>query len=520
MQKRSLLILTCLLAACQTPQTPVIPSPTPSASPSAETTPSPLPSAEPSALPSIAPSAIPEPTPTPSFVPMPLPSLIPVASPNPNPWGEEYLADLTGRVFNELGQPLQGVKVKVFANAESQPPSVETLTDAEGWYRLKVPNGSLVKIYASASGYSSRSRIEVMKMGTLGHPFANRFDFGVNELEYIQALEQSSRSAMDASRPLALENAPEVIALQPELKQPVAANQTLTLTFNEPMDRDSVEKSLAIRALNNQKLAVDQLSSQDTFTGPGDSEQTSGSLIWTAEAFDFKWNPGDTVLMLQFKPGHAYPANHNQKDFPSLQLTWNAPGSTGLRDKSGASRTKNEFRLNEQISSQSVTFSIAPDLNPFQLKSLAYQTTGSGPVLVLSYNKTLWYETQSRIIAGGMADHFNLRGAEIQAPAEYPGNQGNATAQNAAKNYRVLITNPQSEIEPNLFSGTWFELGGQVVYDSTDPNHQRVLLQLPSTTRPELFQSGHEIALNGVISVLDPAGNPLTVGTPLKVTIP
>jgi hypothetical protein len=118
-----------------------------------------------------------------------------------------------------------------------------------------------------------------------------------------------------------------------------------------------------------------------------------------------------------------------------------------------------------------------------------------------------------------MADFYNLPGAELQSPAEYPGNKGNATARNAAKNYRVLILRP-TEVDFTVFSGTWHDLGGTVVYDPSDASHSRVLLQLPSDYNKGYFAAGHEIQINGVTSILDPAGNPLTVGTPLKVLVP
>lgn len=528
MQKSYLwaLALTFTLTACQAQvvSAPVSPTPTPSPLPTPVITPEPTP------LPSPTPSATPQPTPTPTvtFEPQALPSLIPVPTPVGTPWQGQglFLDRFNGRIFDEKGSALQGVKVRVEFNLEGfSPYSEETLTDATGSYHLNAPSGALIKIHATYPNRAARTRIEVLKIGAIGHPFANRFDFGVNEEDYRLATDQYIRSSMDISRGMTLADAPEVIAVLPELKTgtQLASDTALKLTFSEPVDRSSFEKTVAVRSYKEQKLRVDHLSGQPSLSGSGDVNQPNGSLIWTAEAFDFVWNVGDTSVSLNFKPGHGYPANNNNQDFPMVVLSFNAPerGSQGLADKTGASRDQDWFRLLNSAPSQSLVFTIAQDTTPFGLKNLDYQaaTATNPPVLRLSYNKPIWYSAKSRVIAGGMADFFNLPGAELQAPAEYPGNQGNATARNAAKNYRVLILKPSS-LEPTLFSGTWYELGGHVVYDQTDPSHSRVLLQLPAEHDKTLFASGNEIQINGVTSVLDPAGNALTVGTPLKVLVP
>lgn len=525
MQKSYLWALALILTACQT-QVIVVPTPTPTpipvptavATPTAEPLPSPTPSATP----------LPQPTPTVTFEPQPLPSLIPVPSPSGTPWQGQglFLDRFKGRVMDEQGLPLKGAKVRVDFNLEGFPPFQEdTLTGEDGFYSLNAPSGALIKVQATYPGRATRTRIEVLKIGAIGHAFANRFDFGINEEDYRLSTDQYTRSTMDISRAYTLANAPEVVSVVPELKTGIqlAADKALTLNFSEPIERASFEKTVAIRSFKEQKLRVDHLSGLPTFKGSADLSQPTGTLIWTAEAFDFVWNVGDTAVTLNFKPGHAFPANNNNQDFPMYVLSFNAPdrGSQGLADKTGASRDQDWFRLISTAPSQAVTFAIAQDTTPFALKNLDYQaaTATSPPFLRLSYSKPVWYEAQIRVIAGGMADFFNLPGAELQAPAEYPANQGNATARNAAKNYRVLILRPTA-VDATVFSGSWYDLGGTVVYDKTELGHTRVLLQLPADYNKAYFASGHEIQINGVTSILDPAGNELTVGTPLKVMVP
>jgi len=69
----------------------------------------------------------------------------------------------------------------------------------------------------------------------------------------------------------------------------------------------------------------------------------------------------------------------------------------------------------------------------------------------------------------------------------------------------------------NTFQNTPFLFAHAKISETTD---SRVLLQLPSDYNKGYFATGHEIQINGVTSILDPAGNPLTVGTPLKLKVP
>lgn len=522
--KFSFLTLLLVLSACQATVVQPVEQPTPAPTPAPTALPTPVPTPEPT--PTATATPLPTPSPTVTFSPMPLPDLIPVPTPASSAWGgnEGLLDTFNGRVFDEHGTALKGARVLAEMSPVASLPAykTETLTDENGDYVLKAPAGVLLNISVTFPGLTARKRVEVLKIGKVGHPYDNRFDFGVNEETYRLTTDQYTRAVMDGSRKSALENAPEVIAVAPSLKDlKIAPDKALSLTFSESVDRSSLEKTLAIRAFHNQKLKVDQLSGQNTFLGSANTEEPSGDLVWTAEAFDLHWNVGDTVLTLNFKPGHSFPANNNDTDFPSYILSFNAISNEGLTDKTGAGRQKNWFRLQNNDYNQSLKFTVGPDTTPPSLKSLEYlpaQDNGA-PSLRLSYSEPLWLSTRSRVVAGGMADFFNLPGAELQAPAEYPGNKGNATARNAAKNYRVLILRP-TEVDFTVFSGTWYDLGGTVIYDPSDASHSRVLLQLPSDYNKGYFATGHEIQINGVTSILDPAGNPLTVGTPLKLKVP
>jgi hypothetical protein len=530
MQKWSMFGLSLFLVACQ-PATPIqappsaSPSPTPTAMPTPEPTSLPQATATPTEPP--APSL---PSATPTFEPQALPSLIPVPSVAAAPWqgGWLELTEFKGMVYNDQGLPLDGAKVKVEMKVDYLPPySQETRTE-QGLYRLMAPTGSLIELNVSYPGLAARKRTEVLKIGALSHPFANRFDFGTNETEYLSTTDQYARASMDASRILALADSPEVVKVEPDLKNlKIAHDSGFTLYFSEPIERASLEASLAIRSFKNQKLQVDKLSGKTTLSGSENIQQPDGDLVWTSDAFDKVWSVGDQSLKLVFKPGYGWPANSNETDFPQYLISFNAPGSAGLglQDKTGATRLQDWFRLKPYEVTQSLSLTVAADNSPFFLKELTYQTGTETekdltlPSLFLRYSKPIWLDARSRMIAGGMADFYNLPGAELQSPAEYPNNKGNATARNAAKNYRVLIIKPGST-DPALFSGTWFELGGSVVYDLTDPGHSVVKLLLPTDYDKSLFQAGNQIQINGVISILDPAGNALTVGTPLSVLIP
>ena len=56
-----------------------------------------------------------------------------------------------------------------------------------------------------------------------------------------------------------------------------------------------------------------------------------------------------------------------------------------------------------------------------------------GDCILVIYDQPMLIETSPHPLAGGMEDVNNVPGSELEAPAEYPHHQGNATKKKTAK---------------------------------------------------------------------------------------
>jgi len=133
-----------------------------------------------------------------------------------------------------------------------------------------------------------------------------------------------------------------------------------------------------------------------------------------------------------------------------------------------------------------------------------------GDSVLVVYKTSMLIPAQPHPLAGGMQDLNNVPGSELEAPAEYPGNSGNATGRNAARNYRVKIT-PAPYSRTQAFEGTWAELGGKAIYHPSD-QHKRMVLLVPPEPAQNLFEPGDQVEITVAESVKGPHGKKLKAG--------
>lgn len=245
----------------------------------------------------------------PSDGPTPIPSQRPTAQPTPLPSATSDISVIenttgNGRVFDAQGNPVEGARVVARSLNSSVPFIAETTTSRDGSYSFNnVPPGIQIEITVYKEGYAPRTRVEVLKSNKQGDPNANRYDFGS---------EQGS--------PNALSDAPEIIAVQ--LAQPTPDNplEQLTLRFSEPMDRSSVEGTLALYGTD------------------GDGNADPAQRVVPADALIFNWSSDESEVTLRLRePLEAEVAT-------TLTLAFLDNGGT-LRDKSGTVRTETPFNL-------------------------------------------------------------------------------------------------------------------------------------------------------------------------------
>ena len=86
-----------------------------------------------------------------------------------------------GKLFDDLGVPLDGATVKVRSLNPSVPFEAETVTVGGTFAFNNAPSGVQVEITTSKAGYATRKRVEVLKSNKQGDPNANRYDFGAGQ---------------------------------------------------------------------------------------------------------------------------------------------------------------------------------------------------------------------------------------------------------------------------------------------------------------------------------------------------
>jgi len=86
-----------------------------------------------------------------------------------------------GKLFDDLGVPLEGATVKVRSLNTSVPYEAETYTVGGVFAFNNVPSGIQIEIITSKVGFATRKRVEVIKSNKQGDPNANRYDFGTDQ---------------------------------------------------------------------------------------------------------------------------------------------------------------------------------------------------------------------------------------------------------------------------------------------------------------------------------------------------
>lgn len=445
--------------AAEPGQSPV-PTPTPdaSASPGATVSANPAPAATVSATPGTAPA--PSGSPVPSTSPEPILNYDPSTDKN---------TTFNGKVFDFEGNPLEGVKVVARSLSSSSSFERETVTKGGSYSFNNAPAGIQIEIVASLAGYASRRRVEVLKSNTDGTPQLNRYDFGTD------GSPGSTGSAITA-----LDDSPEVIKVTPGRgASGVDPGASISLSFSEAMDPESVEDTFSIRAYSNTRFSVDKRGEGFSFVGDGKLETVSNDLIYDINAFEPSWNSDKTQLTLSFKDQGALPTDTLSSEVPDYQIVFNTAQGRRISDADGKSRASLHFHLSDSSLEESCRFSVKPDQTAPKIGGMdavsAESGNEDGDALRISYNEPMIYETLARDIAGGLEDRSDIAGSQVAAPAGHPAAVSHATARGAAENYAVFIDQGGGE----TVNMSWAELGGSVVYDREDDSNQTVLLQPP-----------------------------------------
>ncbi|MGE3726333.1 MAG: VWA domain-containing protein [Candidatus Sericytochromatia bacterium] len=249
-----------------------------------------------------APTPVPVGTPVPQNTPEPLPSATSDIS-------VIEKSTFNGKIFDDSGRPLDGVKVRVRSLNSSVPFEAETVT-AGGTYAFNnAPSGVQVEIVLSQEGFADRTRVEVIKSNKQGDPNANRYDFGTD----------GSNSAFSAGYN-AFTDKPEVRAAAWLREQVDAPPQGLTLNFSEPMDKASVEKNISLHLRNVSVLG----------------EQVAGP-----SQFQFVWSSDARVVQVKLPTGL-------QLEGDLSKYSWGLQAGDGkILDTTGVARTEKYFKLTD-----------------------------------------------------------------------------------------------------------------------------------------------------------------------------
>lgn len=503
-----LLSLSLFLSACpeQNTNQPDTPSAESTATASPEATDAPVPEPTGSPTPETRPSATPDSTPTPSAEPAPsaTASATPEASTTPDatPTSEPTaISDISvvetttfnGAVFDDTQSPLDDVNVSARSLNSAVEWSEQTQTVGGTYVFNNAPSGVQIEITASKEGFSTRSRVEVLKSNKEGDPSANRYDFGNNGVE--------TRFSKDY---LSLSERPEVVGISPARNATgVSPGTSFTLSFNKPMETKTVEDTFSIRAFTSAQLSVDstnsragettlvdgdgqnvQIANSNTLLGVGDIDAINGTQIWNKEAFEFSWNSDETEVTFTFKDEIQLPTDKESPRTPDYQIAFKSfdGGDRTITDQSGKSRSEKHFKLTSGDYEDSIKFSIASDETRPELVNVAAQTDenkgNKGDAIFVTYSERMILYAQDKAIAGGM-DTAN-GGSYMRAAGAYPGAVGlsSASPEGTARNYRVKITRGASGSFIK-FDGNWSDLGGTAIYNSADVTHKSVLLVPP-----------------------------------------
>ncbi len=526
------------ISACNS--TPL--SPTASPSPLQTTTPStsptmavqPIATASPALVPTATPYVSPTSKPFPPYFPMPTPS---VYSPTktgltPESCAAVYQAELDwvsrndilqGYIFDDNAQLMEDVRVTAEFNNYSFSYYSEQKTQ-RGYYQFPcAAAGARVNLTAQKPGYTSRSRVEIIKANR-GQPNYNRYDFGRDANPFTEDFSASYEGLSDQ---------PEVTLVTPARNGTGLSPITdFILQFSEPMDRQSVEDAFTVRSFKNHKLSVDNtmnkfpseqgfkytLNGKDAnthFGSPHFYEISNGTPIYDSSAFNFTWNADDTQVIFQFKPGLSLPTDKIPEFTPHYQVAFKhfTNENRTLRDKTGVERKEKHFKLTDGDFEDAYQFQVKADQQMPSLKEARWVGfSGQTPTLLLQYSEPMLLKTYSLNLAGGMADELP---SCKQAPAGFSGAQL-CTAIKAAENYQIKVTGPDGRVG---YQGPWSRLGGEASYASWDASYRTIVLS--SKSIHPAFVTGAQVEITANPDIVDPAGNPLSNSqTPLKVLIP
>jgi len=479
-----------LLAACSPAETPTTPSsPLPTSVPSQEPVP------EPTAEPTTAPTAMP--TAVPTAVPTSVPSAEPTATPGPVSSLQPSTEDIStiekttfnGQINDDTSAPLDGVTV-VGRSLNSSVPYEETTTTAGGSYAFNnAPSGVQIEITATRAGYTTRRRVEVLKSNKQGDPKANKYDFGPGGVDHNGTINNGLSDLPEVTRVIPGRNA-----------SGVDPKTSFVVGFSEPMDKQSVEDTFAVRSYNARRLTVDNgRTTGNTVEGnatiatwdgtSGDAlikNSATGTQIWDKDAFTINWNSDATEVTFAFKEERLLPTDKDSNLVPDYRVSFanfNNPTDRLFKDSAGVSRNHHHFKLTDGPFEDSYKFAIRTDTAAPTISGITAQTDENqgtnGDAVSVRFSERMIIYSRGVTIAGGMD---MVAGSETKAPGAYPGTfvMGSSTDANAvAKNYQVRIVE-SGAAGVTKYAGTWGALGGRAVFDTNDVTHKTVLLLPPS----------------------------------------
>lgn len=246
--------------------------------------------------------------------PLPVPVQTPALPLTPLPSATSDISvvektNFNGKIFDELGTPVDGAIVKVRSLNASVPFEAVTVTVGGTYAFNNAPSGVQVEIVLSKEGFADRSRVEVLKSNKQGDPNANRYDFGTDGSTSVFSAGYNS-----------LTDKPEVSAAAWMREQTTSAPQGLTLNFSEPMNKASVEQNIALHLRNATALG----------------EQVAGP-----SQFQFVWSSDALVVQVKL------PATLTL-DSDLSKYSWGLQAGDGrILDATGVARTEKYFKLTD-----------------------------------------------------------------------------------------------------------------------------------------------------------------------------
>lgn len=293
------------LAGCQPGQPTANPTPSPSTSapqPGSSTQPSPTPTALPTSAPT--PVSTPTPSPTQTAVPSPEPTATPTPSPTPTATPIPTTASLTLQVFDEDRRIVKHSSLEIVSLDSDKPYDKKIDLEDSGQTTLDdIPAQATLEIIATAPGFNKQTKQLSLDPG------------------------QSLKFAFQDE--LAISTKPEIISVEPGNPAKVDAFDPIVLVFNENMDKDSVEDSLALQLDDEDDSQFDV---GTIMPGYQSIVARPASTVYDQRQLNLKW---ETDRRLVITPKYGWPIG-SDKNF-RLVLTYidNSGNGGEIRDNSG-----------------------------------------------------------------------------------------------------------------------------------------------------------------------------------------